>query len=383
MTLNNMKVFIIFGTRPEAIKMAPVIAELKRHPNAFNVFVVATGQHREMLDQVLSLFKIQLDYNLDIMQPKQSLAQITNRILQRLDNILEKESPDIILVQGDTTTTFTSALVAFYRQIPIGHIEAGLRTHNKYNPFPEEINRHLTTALANLHFAPTQMAKENLLREGVPPETIYVTGNTVVDSLFTILQQDSEPVSSLFASFELDHKKIILVTAHRRENWGKPLESICLALKELIQRNKEIKVVFSVHPNPIVNQTVHNILGNIDRSILIEPLDYFSFVHLINKSHIILTDSGGIQEEAPSLGKPVLLMRETTERPEGIELGLIKLVGTDKNRLIEETELLLNNQEEYKRMVSKPNPFGDGNASQRIAEVLKKNVFSKHIGILR
>lgn len=376
----KIKVLVVFGTRPEAIKMAPVIAELKRHPEAFEVVATVTGQHREMLDQVLGLFKIQPDYDLDIMQAKQSLAQITNRVLQGLDSILENESPDVVLVQGDTTTTFASALAAFYHQIPVGHIEAGLRTHDKYNPFPEEINRHLTTVLADLHFAPTQRAKENLLREGVTPETIYVTGNTIVDALFTILQQDLEFKALSLASLRFEHKKTILVTAHRRENWGKPLESICLALKELVKRNENAQVIFPIHPNPVVSQTVYSILGHMNRVFLIEPLDYVSFVHLMSKAYLILTDSGGIQEEAPSLGKPVLLMRETTERPEGIELGLVKMVGTDKNRLIEEAELLLLHPEEYEQMVSKPNPFGDGKAAARIAEVLRENVSPKRNG---
>ena len=361
-----MKILTVFGTRPEAIKMAPVIAELKRRPCDFMVKVAVSAQHRELLDQVLDIFEIQPDYDLNIMKSSQSLSQITRRVLHGVEEILQDEKPDFVLVQGDTTTTFAGALAAFYQKIPVGHIEAGLRTYNKYNPFPEEKNRQLVSALADLHFAPTQSAKANLLREGIPSNSIYVTGNTVVDALMTIIQKEFEFNEPPFSAFDFDRRKFILVTSHRRENWGKPMESICLALKDLVLSNKDIEVVFSVHPNPVVYNVVHGLLGKIERIHLIESLSYIPFVHLMNRVYFILTDSGGIQEEAPSLSKPVLLMRETTERPEGVEKGMIKLVGTDRERILMETQRLLDNRQAYEEMIPNENPFGDGKAAFRI-----------------
>jgi len=365
-----MKVLTIFGTRPEAIKMAPVIIELKRRPGEFEVVVAVSGQHREMLYQVLNLFEIQPDYDLDIMQANQSLAQITSRVLHGVESILEKEVPDIVLVQGDTSTTFAGALAAFYHQIPIGHIEAGLRTYDKYNPFPEEKNRQLTSVLADLHFAPTRIARENLIKEGISPEIIHVTGNTVVDALLMITNRNFEFKQSPLSTIDFDNKKVILVTAHRRENLGKPLNSICLALKEMVANNKDVEVVFPVHLNPKVRSVVKNILGAVERVYLIEPLDYGPFVHLMSKVYLILTDSGGIQEEAPSLGKPVLVMRKITERPEGVNAGVVKIVEAETEVLLHEVQTLLDNPEEYKQMSSKSNLFGDGKASLRIADIL-------------
>ncbi len=366
----RMKVLTVFGTRPEAIKMAPVIIELKKHPDAFKVVVAVSGQHREMLDQVLNLFEIQPDYDLDIMQTKQSLGQITSRVLHGVENILERESPDIVLIQGDTTTTFVGALAAFYHQTPIGHIEAGLRTYDKYNPFPEEKNRQMTSALADLHFAPTQRARENLIKEGIPPESIHVTGNTVVDALLMILKRDFEFKQSPLSTIDFDNKKVILATAHRRENLGEPLESICTALKEIVANNQDVEVVFPVHPNPRVRSVVKSILSRVERIHLIEPLGYSSLVHLMSKAYLILTDSGGIQEEALSLGKPVLLLRKNTERPEGVEAGTVKIVGNDKDYIVGNVSPLLADMQAYKRMAQATNPYGDGHASERILKIL-------------
>ena len=370
MQITKKKVLIVFGTRPEAIKLAPVITELRHRVDKFEVVVAVSGQHREILDQVLNLFDIQPDYDLNIMQPGQSLTQITVRVLQGVENVIDKEVPDIMLVQGDTTTAFASALVGFYHQIPIGHVEAGLRTHEKYNPFPEENNRQLISALAAIHFAPTQKAKENLLREGISPDTIYVTGNTVVDALMSIVQHNFEFKQPPLSTLEFDNRKVILVTAHRRENWGQPLDNVCLALKELLERYKDIDIVFPTHPNPKVRGAVEAILGGIKRAYLIEPLDYLPFVHLMSKVYLILTDSGGIQEEAPSLGKPVLVLRETTERPEVIEAGVAKLVGTDKDLIISKVTMLLENQNIYQKMTQAVHLYGDGRATQKIVEIL-------------
>jgi UDP-N-acetylglucosamine 2-epimerase (non-hydrolysing) len=367
-----MKVLTVFGTRPEAIKMMPVIIELKRYSDKFNVIVAVSGQHREMLDQVLNLFEIIPDYDLNIMRKSQSLSQITCGVLNGVENILEKENPDIVLVQGDTSTTFAGALAAFYHQTPVGHIEAGLRTYNKYNPFPEEKNRQLASILADLHFAPTQKAKENLIREGIQFEKIHVTGNTVVDALFMIIKRGFKFKLPPLSTIDFDNEKIILVTSHRRENFGEPLESICLALKEIVINNKDTKVIFPVHLNPKVRSVVNDILGDTDRIHLIEPLDYITFVHLMSKVYLILTDSGGIQEEAASLGKPILVMRDTTERPEAVEAGIAKLVGTDKERIFANTKALLDNGEEYKKVANSVNPFGDGKAGERITKVLEE-----------
>ena len=367
-----LKVMSVFGTRPEAIKMAPVVKELERRSDKFRSVVVVTAQHREMLDQVLNLFHIEPNYDLDIMKPGQDLFDITTRALLGLKPIIEKEEPDVLIVQGDTTTTFVAALAAFYHKVKIGHVEAGLRSFDKYHPFPEEVNRSLTTVIADYHFAPTQTAKDNLLKAGVPERGIFVTGNTVIDALiqtvrpdYTFTQPDLKPV-------DFANKRIILVTSHRRENWGEPLRQICRAIKEIAENNPDVEIVFSVHLNPLVQQTAREILGDTDRVHLTMPLDYEPFVQLINKSHLILTDSGGIQEEAPSLGKPVLVLRDVTERPEGVEAGTVRVVGRDTKTIVQAAQILLRNGEEYNRMARAVNPYGDGRASIRIADVLEQ-----------
>ena len=372
------KIMVVIGTRPEAIKLAPVIKELERHPKEFEMVPVTTAQHRQMLDQVLKLFKISSSYDLDIMENNQTLSGLTARIIEKFDPIVRKEKPDWILIQGDTTTTFASALIGFYHKIRIGHIEAGLRTHNKYRPFPEEINRRLTGVLTDFHFAPTERAKENLLAEGIREENIFVTGNTIIDALFMILERLKEDKSMLqhlnsqFSFLNSKSTKLILVTAHRRENLGEPLESICFALKEIVQANPEVRVIYPVHLNPNVQELVKRILKDNERIHLINPLDYESFVWLMNKSYLILTDSGGVQEEAPSLGKPVLVLRQVTERPEAVEAGTVRVVGLDKEKIVQEAQRLLDDQAFYEKMSKVANPYGDGKASKRIVEILRR-----------
>jgi len=359
------KVFLVFGTRPEAIKMYPVYKELKLY-NELETKVVITSQHEEMLKQVIELFNIQTDYDLHVMEDRQTLTKITVKVLTGLKEIIEIDRPDLLLVHGDTTTTFASSLAAFYEKIPVGHVEAGLRTFNRYAPFPEEMNRKLTDALSNIFFAPTEKARENLLKEGADEKSIFVTGNTVVDALLEILKKDIK------LNLPIDEKeKFIVVTAHRRENWGKPMENICRAIDYIGKKYKDVfKIIFSVHKNPTVREIVMRILSGNKNIYLIEPMDYISFIKLLSKSYIILTDSGGIQEEAPSLKKPVLLMRETTERPEAVESGVVKIVGTDTEKIIEETERLINDKNVYNAMTESKNPFGDGVAGKRIAKIV-------------
>jgi len=364
-----IKVLTVLGTRPEAIKLAPVIKELERHSDKFISRVCVTAQHREMLDPFLQLFDIKPDWDLDIMKPNQSLFDVTVSVLSKLRPILEQENPDVVLVQGDTTTAFVAALAAFYLKIKIGHVEAGLRTADKYNPFPEEINRRLISHLADVHFAPTDRARKNLLAEGVDESMIFVTGNTVIDALFMILERTNPHDCSPPIPFDPNHK-LILVTAHRRESFGEGLISICQALIEIIQRVPNVEVVYPVHLNPNVRSAVKRYLTGVDRIHLIEPLDYVSFVHLMNQAYLILTDSGGIQEEAPSLGKPVLVLRKVSERPEAIEAGAAKLVGTDAKSIVEETLLLLEDEREYSKMANATNPFGDGHAAERIVKII-------------
>lgn len=373
-------VLTVFGTRPEAIKLAPVVKALEDRPDQFRSSVCVTAQHREMLDQALSLFDIRPDYDLDIMKQRQDLYGITTEILLKLKDLFKEVRPDLILVQGDTTTTFAASLSGFYEKIKIGHIEAGLRTYDKYRPFPEEINRHLTSVLTDYHFAPTEQAKLHLLQEGIPGTHIFVTGNTVIDALLWILKKQSSPeyqrrmedfFSKIFSSF-LNAQRMILVTAHRRESFGEGFENICQALKEIVRRNPDVEIIYPVHLNPNVRDPVHRIIGDVDRIHLIEPLDYEPFVYLMNRSYLILTDSGGIQEEAPSLGKPVLVMREVTERPEAIEAGTARLVGSKKEGIIEEAQKLLDHPDEYKKMSGRKNPYGDGKASERTVEILSK-----------
>jgi UDP-N-acetylglucosamine 2-epimerase (non-hydrolysing) len=367
-----LKVLFFFGTRPEAIKMAPLIREFQKHPKTLEVKVCVSAQHREMLDQVLDFFEIRPDFDLNIMKPGQDLFDITALALQRIREVFLSYRPDWLFVQGDTTTTFVGALAAFYEKAQVAHIEAGLRSFNRHSPFPEETNRILTTHLSDLHFAPTERARENLLKEGVPPERVFVVGNTSIDALFLCLKLIEGKVQEDFESLRPVNfaKRIILVTGHRRESFGAPFENICHALRE-IALERDVEVVYPVHLNPNVRKPVFGILKGMPNIHLIEPLDYPSFVWLMNESSLILTDSGGVQEEAPSLGKPVLVMRDVTERVEGVEAGTAVLVGTDREKIVAETLRLLRNREEYERMAKAVNPYGDGTACEKIAEKLK------------
>jgi UDP-N-acetylglucosamine 2-epimerase (non-hydrolysing) len=373
----KLKVLSVFGTRPEAVKMAPVVQRLAQTPG-IDSRVCVTAQHRQMLDQVLSLFGIQPDYDLDLMRDDQPLAELSAGIFTHLDPILAELEPDWVLAQGDTTTVAITSLLAYYHRIKFGHVEAGLRTHDKWQPYPEEINRRVAGVIADLHFAPTQQAKQNLLHEGIPNDAIFVTGNPVIDALQFVAEQPApDEVKALLSELEIGdreseigNRKLVLVTAHRRENFGQPLENICLALKELAERG-DVEIVYPVHLNPNVQGPVKRILGDEPHVTLLPPLDYLPLVHLQKLSKIILTDSGGIQEEAPAFGVPVLVLREVTERPEGVEAGTLKLVGTDKNTIIREANHLLDNPAAYVEMAKAVNPFGDGHAAERIVEALK------------
>ncbi len=369
-----MKTLCVFGTRPEAIKMAPLALALAADER-FDAKVCVTGQHREMLDQVLDLFAIQPDFDLNIMKPGQDLTDISTAILQGMKSVFAEFKPDIVLVHGDTATTFAASLAAYYQQIPVAHVEAGLRTGNLYSPWPEEANRKLTGTLANLHFAPTRNSQENLLNEGISRDNIIVTGNTVIDALLDVvrrLDQDQELYAKAAApaAFLDPSRKLILVTGHRRESFGDGFERICQALMEVAQQHPDVDIVYPVHLNPNVREPVNRLLTGIDNIHLIEPLDYLPFVHLMSRAHIILTDSGGIQEEAPSLGKPVLVMRDTTERPEAVAAGTVKLVGTDVANMVRELNRLLLDNDAYRAMSFAHNPYGDGQACQRILEAL-------------
>lgn len=366
-----MKVLSVFGTRPEAVKMAPIV-QLLAKTEGIESRVCVTAQHRQMLDQVLDLFQIKPDWDLDLMRDGQSLAQLTANIFLHLDPVLEEFKPDWVLAVGDTTTVVTTCQLAFYRRIKFGHVEAGLRTHNKWHPFPEEINRRLASTMADMHFAPTTWSQGNLLREGVDEKTIIVTGNPVIDALQYVAQQkEPKEIQDLLEKFA--NKKIILVTAHRRENFGQPIENICYALRELAQRD-DIEIVYPVHLNPNIQEPVYRILKDVKHVTLLPPLDYLPLVQLMKHATLILTDSGGIQEEAPSFGIPVLVMRETTERPEGVEAGTLKLVGTETNHIVQEAKQLLENPNEYAKMAKASNPYGDGHAAERIIEALLKTV---------
>ena len=363
-----MKILSIFGTRPEAIKMAPVVRELAKR-EGIESRICVTAQHREMLDQVLSLFEIKPDVDLNLMRPNQSLAQITASVFTHLDPVLEKMKPDWVLVQGDTTTVMAAALNAYYRRIKVGHVEAGLRTHNKWEPFPEEVNRRVAGVVADLHFAPTKWSRQNLLKESVDEEIVHVTGNPVIDALqFVAKQKVPTAVASLMSKFE--SKRLILVTAHRRENHGQPLEHICIALKKIASRG-DVEIVYPVHLNPNVQEPVYRLLGDVSNITLLEPLEYLPLVHLMKNADLILTDSGGIQEEAPAFGVPVLVLREVTERPEGVQAGTLKLVGTDENKIVREANYLLNDHIAHAAMAQAVNPFGDGNAAQKIVDILE------------
>jgi len=373
------KVLLVFGTRPEAIKMSPLVKAFQIDNN-FETKVCVTAQHREMLDQVLDMFEIVPEYDLNLMKPGQDLYDITSNVLLGMKDVLSDFKPDIVLVHGDTTTTSATSLAAFYQKIKVGHVEAGLRTHNIYSPWPEEANRQVTGVLASYHFAPTMTSKNNLLRENKKEEEIIVTGNTVIDALFLALEKienndvlRNRIVANINAQYTLDeNKKLLLVTGHRRENFGQGFINICEALKKIALHNPEIDIVYPVHLNPNVQKPVKELLSEVENVHLIEPLQYETFLYLMSKSYFIITDSGGVQEEAPSLGKPVLVMRDTTERPEALEAGTVKLVGTDKEKIIQEAELLLNSNEEYTRMSKAHNPYGDGKACEKIINYIKE-----------
>lgn len=382
--MQRKKIMLVFGTRPEAIKMAPLVKEFQKYANDFETIVCVTGQHREMLDQVLELFNIKPDYDLNIMKQGQDLYDVTSRVLLGMRDVLKESCPDIMLVHGDTTTSTAAALAAFYQQIPVGHIEAGLRTHNIYSPWPEEINRQITSRIANHHFSPTPLSRQNLLDEGINEDSIIVTGNTVIDALYLVVDKIKKD-EKLSLELELilkkagydihrlnSHHKMVLITGHRRENFGDGFMSMCKAIKSLTEKYPDVDFVYPMHLNPNVRRPIHEIFGDdlsrLDNMFFIEPLEYISFVYLMEKATIVLTDSGGIQEEAPGLGKPVLVMRNTTERPEALEAGTVKLVGTDYDKIVNEVSDLLNIQDYYENMSKAVNPYGDGNACSRIVQ---------------
>lgn len=359
------KVMLVFGTRPEAIKMCPLVNELKKR-ETFETIVCVTGQHRQMLDQVLEAFAVVPDYDLSIMKAKQSLFDVTTNILERIKEVLENENPDIVLVHGDTSTTFVTALACFYLQIPVGHVEAGLRTYNIYSPYPEEFNRQAVGIISQFNFAPTELSKQNLLNEGKKPETIYVTGNTAIDALKTTVRVDYTHPELKWAA----GSRLILITAHRRENLGEPMKNMFRAIRRVMDEHPDVKAIYPIHMNPVVRETANAILGNDDRIHIIEPLEVLDFHNFLSRSYLVLSDSGGIQEEAPSLGKPVLVMRDTTERPEGIAAGTLRLVGTDEKTIYQNFTELLENQNSYNAMAHAANPYGDGHACERIADIL-------------
>jgi UDP-N-acetylglucosamine 2-epimerase (non-hydrolysing) len=381
------KILSVFGTRPEAIKMAPVVKELEKNSDKFISRVCVTAQHRQMLDQVLDLFEIRPDYDLNIMEPGQDLFDVTCNVMQGLKKVLEEEKPDVVLVHGDTTTTMAASLAAFYCRIPVGHVEAGLRTFNKLAPFPEEINRQVTGRVTDFHFAPTETARQNLLYESVPEDSIYITGNTVIDALLMVVNKvrEAEMRSKIEANLvnrfpgllevlapasASGGRRLLLVTGHRRENFGEGFESICRALKRIATENSDVDIVYPVHLNPNVQEPVKRILADVPSIHLIEPLDYLPFVYLLDRSHMIITDSGGVQEEAPSLGKPVLVMRDTTERPEAVKVGTVRLVGTNEDLIVSEAHRLLKDEKAYAGMAQAHNPYGDGVAAKRIVQIL-------------
>ena len=381
------KIMLVFGTRPEAIKMAPLVKEFQKYPEEFKTIVCVTGQHREMLDQVLHIFDITPDYDLNIMKQGQDLYDVTARVLTGMRDVLKEAQPDVVLVHGDTTTSTASALAAFYQQIPVGHVEAGLRTHNIYSPWPEEMNRQITGRIANYHFAPTVLSQQNLLAEGVKEECIHITGNTVIDALYWVVNRIKEKVTlsdeltsllkdSGYDSTRLEKgKKLVLITGHRRENFGEGFNHMCQAIKFLTEKYPEVDFVYPMHLNPNVRRPIHEVFGEdlacLKNMFFIEPLEYLSFVNLMEKAHIVLTDSGGIQEEAPGLGKPVLVMRDTTERPEALSAGTVKLVGTDYDKIVNEVSALLDDAVAYEKMSHAVNPYGDGKACGRIVDVLR------------
>lgn len=368
--MKKLKIMTVFGTRPEAIKMCPLVLEMRKYPDYIEPIVAVTAQHREMLDQVLELFNIVPDYDLNIMTNGQTLYDVTTRALMGLKDVMESAKPDIVLVHGDTTTTFAGALAAFYAQIPVGHVEAGLRTGNKYSPYPEEMNRKLTGSLADIHFSPTATSKANLLKENVKPETILVTGNTVIDALQTTVRADYKFADDDFNKVLAGGKRLILMTTHRRENLGEPMRHVYRALKSVLEAHADVEAIFPVHKNPKVREIVQEELGHLSQVHLIEPMEYEPFANLMAKVDIVLTDSGGIQEEAPALGKPVLVLRDTTERPEAVEAGTVKLIGTEYENVLRETNLLLDDADHYRSMAEAANPYGDGRACERIIKAI-------------
>lgn len=368
---NLKKILLVFGTRPEAIKMAPLVQKFKEHGNEFETKICITAQHREMLDQVLHLFRIQPDFDLNIMKSAQNLYDITSEILIGIKQVLEEFQPDIVFVHGDTTTSMAAALASYYKKIDVAHIEAGLRTYNIYSPYPEEMNRQLTSKIAKWHFTPTIEAQNNLLQEGIEKKKIFLTGNTVIDALLNVKEIITSK-SIILEHYSITNRRFILVTGHRRENFGNGFINICEALKELAYRYPDIDIVYPLHLNPNVKEPVQKLLHNIDNIYLIAPLEYEHFVYLMSNAYFVMTDSGGIQEEAPSLGKPVLVMRDTTERPEAVEAGTVKLVGTDKDTIIKEAQKLLDNEHEYMMMSKAHNPYGDGKACDRIIDFIKR-----------
>lgn len=367
---NKIKVMTIFGTRPEAIKMAPLVKELEKNSDKIESVVCVTAQHREMLDQVLRIFDITPDYDLDIMHDRQTLVNIVTRALEGLDNVMKEVKPDIVLVHGDTHTTFVGSLAAYYNQIMLGHVEAGLRTFDKYFPFPEEINRRITGVIADMHFAPTKRNEENLLRENTKPEDIFVTGNTVIDALNTTVRDDYKFSDAVLKDLDWDNKKVIVMTAHRRENLGEPLKNICRAVKRIVEDNPDVEVVYPVHLNPAVREVAFDILGGHERIKLIDPVNADELHNAIKRGYLVLTDSGGLQEEAPSLGKPVLVLRNETERPEAVDAGTVKIAGVDEDTIYSMTNELINNTDEYNKMARAINPYGDGHASERIVKAI-------------
>ena len=366
------KIMAVFGTRPEAIKMAPLLKAVKKNEN-YKLIITVTAQHREMLDQVMELFKLEADYDLDIMQDRQTLSGLSARIINKLDGILSQEKPDLLLVHGDTSSTFIGALTAFYNQIDIAHVEAGLRTHNKYSPFPEEMNRQLTGVLADLNFAPTSKAKANLMLENTAEDRIFVTGNTVIDALLSVVDENYQFENQLLKKMDFAEKKVILLTAHRRENLGQPMENIFRAVRELTAEISDLEVIFPVHLNPVIRELSKKMLADNNQIHLIEPLDYLPFANLMARVDLVLTDSGGIQEEAPSLGKPVLVLRDTTERPEAVEAGTVLKVGTEYNDIYQQTYKLLTDSSEYNKHAAAVNPYGDGQAVVRIIKAMDFN----------
>ncbi len=382
--MKKRKVAIVFGTRPEAIKMAPIVKTLEKDRARIQPVVVVTAQHRHMLDQILHIFRIKADHDLNVMSNNQTLADIVSVSVTRISHVFAQEKPDLVLVQGDTTTSFIAALAAYFHKIPIGHVEAGLRTYNKYEPFPEEMNRRLAGVLTDLHFAPTKTSYNHLVREGVDKKNIFITGNTVIDALLMTVKKKFDlrkirdaHLAEKLSKVDFKRRRIILVTAHRRESFGKPFLSICGSIKEIVEKNKDVEVIYPVHLNPNVQEPVNKILGGLDRVHLIPPLDYEVFTQLMKRSYLILTDSGGVQEEAPSLGKPVLVMRNVTERPEAVKAGTVRLVGTDKRVILREVQRLLDSKKAYRAMSRSHNPYGDGKSAARIHKIILRYLSNK------